>query len=82
VTHDGARVDLGQAVCGHRFARRGRTTATTAGPRSVLGTPSLMWTDNGAATVDLTGQDDLVVPAVLVRICPEDVTLSPVAARF
>ncbi|AYN38618.1 hypothetical protein D9753_06465 [Streptomyces dangxiongensis] len=37
-----------------------------------------MWTQAGEVTVDATGQDDLVVLALLGRLYPENVTLHPV----
>ncbi|AXQ57566.1 hypothetical protein D0C37_25185 [Streptomyces koyangensis] len=36
-----------------------------------------MWTRSGDVTVDVTGQDDLVVLALLGRLYPENVTLRP-----
>ncbi|MFH8702979.1 hypothetical protein [Streptomyces rubrogriseus] len=83
VTHDGttARVDLGQALRGHRFARREDPAAGDA-PGSVdvwsaLRAPGLVWTRAGEAVLDATGQDDLVVLALLGRLYPENVVLRP-----
>jgi hypothetical protein len=84
VTHDGTttRVDLGQALRGHRFARQAPTTeaapageARTADLWDVLRAPGLVWTEAGDVTVDATGQDDLVVLALLGRLYPENVAL-------
>ncbi|RDG30300.1 hypothetical protein DVH02_34335 [Streptomyces corynorhini] len=36
-----------------------------------------MWTRAGEVTLDATGQDDLVVLALLGRLYPENVTLRP-----
>ncbi|MFC8594729.1 hypothetical protein [Streptomyces atroolivaceus] len=36
-----------------------------------------MWTQAGDVTLDATGQDDLVVLALLGRLYPENVTLRP-----
>ncbi|WP_307172975.1 hypothetical protein [Streptomyces africanus] len=36
-----------------------------------------MWTRSGDVTLDATGQDDLVVLALLGRLYPENVTLRP-----
>ncbi|MFD3611155.1 hypothetical protein ACFWXA_24345 [Streptomyces atroolivaceus] len=89
VTHDGttARVDLGQALRGHRYAHRpdpasdeahSDVTPRTAAAWSALRAPGLVWTQAGDVTLDATGQDDLVVPALLGRLYPENVTLRPV----
>ncbi|MFJ9034732.1 hypothetical protein ACIRQP_41155 [Streptomyces sp. NPDC102274] len=86
VTHGGttARVDLVQAPCGHRFAHRPDHAACDAptddAPRTAdlwttLRTPGLVWTEAGDATLDATGQYDLVVLALLGRLCPENVPL-------
>lgn len=88
VTHDGttAHVDLGQALRGHRFAHRSDPAAgdahTDAAPRtatvwSALRAPGLVWTQAGDVTLDATGQDDLVVLALLGRLYPENMTLHP-----
>ncbi|MFD4557312.1 hypothetical protein ACFWP5_23850 [Streptomyces sp. NPDC058469] len=88
VTHDGAtaRVDLGQALRGHRFAHRPDPAAgdaySDAAPRtaavwSALRAPGLVWTQDGDVTLDATGQDDLFVLALLGRLYPENVTLRP-----
>ncbi|MFG2374231.1 hypothetical protein ACGFY9_22460 [Streptomyces sp. NPDC048504] len=89
ITHDGttAHVDLGQSLRGHRYAHRpdrpaGDTRSATA-PRtatvwSALRAPGLVWTQGGDVTLDATGQDDLVVLALLGRLYPENVTLRPV----
>ncbi|WP_210590141.1 hypothetical protein [Streptomyces sp. GESEQ-35] len=88
ITHDGttARVDLGQALRGHRCAHRPGPAAgdahSDAAPRtaavwSALRTPGLVWTEAGDVTLDATGQDDLVVLALLGRLYPENVTLRP-----
>ncbi|MGI5439750.1 hypothetical protein ACQEV4_20905 [Streptomyces shenzhenensis] len=83
VTHNGttARVDLGQALRGHRFAHR-RTTAAdapaadgTVDPWAVLRAPGLVSARGGGLTVDATGQDDLVVLALLGRLYPDHVVL-------
>ncbi|MFH7341219.1 hypothetical protein [Streptomyces sp. KHY 26] len=82
VTHDGttAHVDLGQALRGHRFTQRedpaaGDASGTAAW--SALRAPGLVWTQSGDVTLDATGQDDLVVLALLGRLYPENVTLRP-----
>lgn len=84
VTHDGttARVDLGQALRGHRFAGQAPTVeaapigdARTADLWDVLRAPGLVWTEAGDVTVDATGQDDLMVLALLGRLYPENVAL-------
>ncbi|CAL9497600.1 hypothetical protein SUDANB9_03350 [Streptomyces sp. enrichment culture] len=36
-----------------------------------------MWTQDGDVTLDATGQDDLVVLALLGRLYPENLTLRP-----
>lgn len=88
ITHDGttARVDLGQALRGHRYAHRPDPAAgdahSDAAPRtaavwSALRAPGLVWTEAGDVTLDATGQDDLVVLALLGRLYPENVTLRP-----
>ncbi|WP_055547792.1 hypothetical protein [Streptomyces kanamyceticus] len=88
VTHEGttAHVDLGQALRGHRFAHRPDPTSgdahSDAAPRtaavwSALRAPGLVWTQAGDVTLDATGQDDLVVLALLGRLYPENVTLRP-----
>ncbi|MGA5895211.1 hypothetical protein [Streptomyces venetus] len=88
VTHDGttAHVDLGQALRGHRFAHRpdphagdapSDTAPRTAAVWSALRAPGLVWTQAGDVTLDATGQDDLVVLALLGRLYPENVTLRP-----
>lgn len=89
ITHDGttARADLGQALRGHRYAHRPDPAAgdahSDAAPRtaavwSALCAPGLVWTQAGDVTLDATGQDDLVVLALLGRLYPENVTLRPV----
>ncbi|MFF4800559.1 hypothetical protein ACFY1U_19520 [Streptomyces sp. NPDC001351] len=84
VTHDGttAHVDLGQALRGHRFTQREDPAAGdasgTADAWSALRAPGLVWTQSGEVTLDATGQDDLVVLALLGRLYPENVTLRPV----
>ncbi|GAA4789473.1 hypothetical protein [Streptomyces ziwulingensis] len=88
VTHDGGttHVDLGQALRGHRFAHRPAPVTDDApagaAPRtadvwSALRAPGLVWTRAGDVTLDATGRDDLVVLALLGRLYPENVTLSP-----
>ncbi|MFD5655022.1 hypothetical protein [Streptomyces sp. NPDC127039] len=83
VTHEGttAHVDLGQALRGHRFAQREDPAAGdasgTADAWSALRAPGLVWTQNGDVTLDATGQDDLVVLALLGRLYPENLTLRP-----
>ncbi|WP_435880625.1 hypothetical protein [Streptomyces flaveolus] len=83
VTHDGttAHVDLGQALRGHRFTQREDPAAGdasgTADAWSALRAPGLVWTQSGDVTLDATGQDDLVVLALLGRLYPENVTLRP-----
>ncbi|WP_210951048.1 hypothetical protein, partial [Streptomyces sp. MK37H] len=88
ITHDGttARVDLGQALRGHRYAHRPNPAAGDApvdsSPRTAdvwttLRAPGLVWTEAGDVTLDATGQDDLVVLALLGRLYPENVTLRP-----
>ncbi|MFE6777801.1 hypothetical protein [Streptomyces sp. NPDC057702] len=88
VTYEGvsARVDLGQALRGHRFAHH-PDPATEAGPEgpsrpprtadlwATLRAPGLVWTEAGEVTLDATGQDDLVTLALLGRLYPENVTL-------
>lgn len=84
VTHDGttARVDLGQALRGHRYARH-RAAAdapaadgiTTPGPWAVLRAPALVSAEASGITVDATGQADLVVLALLGRLYPNHVVL-------
>ncbi|MGW8526536.1 hypothetical protein [Nocardiopsis sp. NPDC055824] len=89
VTGDGAtvRVDLGQALRGHRYAHRPAPAADDAHPGtgsrattvwSALGAPGLVWTRAGETTLDAAGQNDLVVLALLGRLYPENVTLRPV----
>ncbi|MFK4543841.1 hypothetical protein RKD29_003437 [Streptomyces tendae] len=83
VTHDGttAHIDLGQALRGHRFAHRESPAAGdasgTADAWSALRAPGLVWTRSGDVTLDATGQDDLVVLALLGRLYPENLTLRP-----
>ncbi|MFE5737774.1 hypothetical protein [Streptomyces celluloflavus] len=88
ITRDGttARVDLGQALRGHRFAHRpdpaagdadSDTAPRTAAVWSALRAPGLVWTQAGDVTLDATGQDDLVVLALLGRLYPENVALRP-----
>ncbi|WP_406397968.1 hypothetical protein [Streptomyces uncialis] len=83
VTHDGttAHVDLGQALRGHRFTQREDPAAGdasgTADAWSALRAPGLVWTRSGDVTLDATGQDDLVVLALLGRLYPENVALRP-----
>ncbi|MFD7829961.1 hypothetical protein [Kitasatospora sp. NPDC059803] len=87
-----AHVDLGQALRGHRFAHRpDGATGANALPADALATnppaaadvwtalraPGLVWTEAGDAVLDATGQDDLVVLALLGRLYPENVTLHP-----
>ncbi|MFE2872397.1 hypothetical protein [Embleya sp. NPDC059259] len=51
---------------------------------SALRAPGLVWTQAGDVTLDGTGQDDLVLPALLGRLYPENVILrsaGPFAAR-
>jgi hypothetical protein len=92
ITHDGttAHVDLGQTLRGHRFAHRPDPAAgdapSDAAPRtaavwSALRAPGLVWTQAGDVTLDATGQDGLVVLALLGRLYPENVALRP-AGRF
>lgn len=84
VTSDGtvARVDLGQALRGHRFARQAPAPEAapagetrTADLWDVLRAPGLVWTETGQVTVDATAQDDLVALALLGRLYPENVAL-------
>ncbi|KOG86792.1 hypothetical protein [Streptomyces varsoviensis] len=92
ITHDGTttHVDLGQALRGHRFAHRAEpaaddahsdaaspTTPHTAAVWSALRAPGLVWTQAGDVTLNATGQDDLVVLALLGRLYPENVILCP-----
>jgi hypothetical protein len=88
ITHDGTttHVDLGQALRGHRFAHRAEPAAddahSDAAPRtaavwSALRAPGLVWTQAGDVTLNATGQDDLVVLALLGRLYPENVILCP-----
>ncbi|MFC9685203.1 hypothetical protein [Streptomyces sp. NPDC056948] len=88
ITHDGttAHVDLGQALRGHRFAHRPDPVTgaahSAAAPRtahvwSALHAPGLVWTQAGDVTLDATGQDDLVVLALLGGLYPENVSLRP-----
>ncbi len=49
--------------------------APPLGPRCA---PGLVWTQSSDVTLDATGQDDLVVLALLGRLYPENVTLRPV----
>ncbi|WP_405192506.1 hypothetical protein [Streptomyces anthocyanicus] len=83
VTHDGttAHVDLGQALRGHRFARREDGAAgdapVTVDAWSALRAPGLVWTRAGDVVLDATGRDDLVVLALLGRLYPENVVLRP-----
>ncbi|MFI5939889.1 hypothetical protein ACIBCB_06380 [Streptomyces uncialis] len=83
VTHDGttAHVDLGQALRGHRYTQREDPAAGdasgTADAWSALRAPGLVWTRSGDVTLDATGQDDLVVLALLGRLYPENVALRP-----
>ncbi|MEV8325947.1 hypothetical protein [Kitasatospora sp. NPDC056731] len=87
-----AHVDLGQALRGHRFAHRPDGAASadalpadapaTDPPAATdvwtsLRAPGLVWTVAGDAVLDATGQDDLVVLALLGRLYPENVTLHP-----
>ena len=44
---------------------------------SALRAPGLVRTEAGNVTLDATGQDDLVVLALLGRLYPENVTLRP-----
>ncbi|GGS53722.1 hypothetical protein AB0E75_25085 [Streptomyces griseoviridis] len=78
-----ARVDLGQALRGHRFARREDAAAPlparTAELWTALRAPGLVWTGAGDTTVDATGQDPLVTLALLGRLYPENVTLRAAA---
>ncbi|MEW2346181.1 hypothetical protein AB0904_00785 [Streptomyces sp. NPDC006684] len=96
------RVDLGQALRGHRYARRpapaapsgpaptpgdpapadpapgaAATPPRTASVRAALRAPGLVWTRAGDTALDATGEDDLVVLALLGRLYPENVTLRP-----
>ncbi|MFS0695571.1 hypothetical protein [Streptomyces nitrosporeus] len=83
VTHDGttAHVDLGQALRGHRFTQREGPAAGdasgTADAWSALRAPGLVWTQSGDVALVATGQDDLVVLALLGRLYPENVVLRP-----
>ncbi|SHN48152.1 hypothetical protein [Cryptosporangium aurantiacum] len=77
-----ASVDLGQALRGHRFAsRQGPAAGGDAGPIrpvdgwAVLSADGLAWTEDGDVLVDASGQDDLVVLAVLGTLYPENVVL-------
>ncbi|WP_433697178.1 hypothetical protein [Nocardiopsis sp. CA-288880] len=89
VTGGGAtvRVDLGQALRGHRYAHRPDPGAGDAHPGtgtratavwSALSAPGLVWTRAGETTLDAAGQNDLVLLALLGRLYPENVTLRPV----
>lgn len=86
IAHEGttAHVDLGQSLRGHRFAHRPDQATgaahSVAAPRtanvwSALHAPGLVWTQAGDVTLDATGQDDLVVLALLGQLYPENVTL-------
>ncbi|MFL1430709.1 MULTISPECIES: hypothetical protein [unclassified Nocardiopsis] len=86
VTADGAtaRVDLGQALRGHRFAHRpdGTGAASSGASRTAdvwaaLRAPGLVWTQAGDTTLDATGLEDLAVLALLGRLYPENVALAP-----
>ncbi|MDF3288189.1 hypothetical protein [Streptomyces silvisoli] len=91
VTHNGTsvRVDLGQALRGHRFAQRHGLTASagasgevrTADVWTVLGAPGLVWTEGSDVTLDATAQDDIAVLALLGRLYPDNVFLRPVSHR-
>ncbi|MES4906817.1 MULTISPECIES: hypothetical protein [unclassified Streptomyces] len=86
-THDGTpvRVDLGQALRGHRFAHRQDSTtrpevsaaARTADVWAVLGAPGLVWTEGGDVTLDATAQNNTVVLALLGRLYPDNIVLRP-----
>ncbi|MEU6061860.1 hypothetical protein [Streptomyces sp. NPDC047097] len=82
-----ARVDLGQALRGHRYAQRPEPASVdasatgqaprTADVRSALGAAGgLVWTESGTVTLDAIGQDGLVVLALLGRLYPENVILA------
>ena len=80
----GTSVDLGQALRGHRFAHRASTAgaATVGDARSAdlwaaLRAPGLVWSEDGDVTLDATGQDHLVVLALLGRLYPDNVILRP-----
>ncbi|MFJ4685356.1 hypothetical protein [Streptomyces sp. NPDC088789] len=89
VTRNGAtttQVDLGQALRGHRFARhqppaaegtRTLDPSDSADAWSVLRAPGLVWAEGTEVTLSTTGQDDLVVLALLGALYPEYVTLRP-----
>ncbi|MEB8338093.1 hypothetical protein [Streptomyces endophyticus] len=74
VTHDDTttRVDVGQALRGHRFAHRLAPTADAATTGDVpsadvwaaLSASGLLQAESGDVTLDVTGQDDVVVPAL------------------
>ncbi|MGY0062398.1 hypothetical protein ACWY4P_38680 [Streptomyces sp. LZ34] len=78
-----ARVDLGQALRGHRFAHRQDLTthaeasgdALTAEVWAVLRALGLVWTEGGDVTVDATAQHNTVVLALLGRLYPDNVVL-------
>ncbi|WP_430789699.1 hypothetical protein [Actinoplanes sp. G11-F43] len=78
VTRDGAtaRVDLGQALRGHRFAGGGPASpgGRTVSAWPVLTAPGLVHNDDGDAL--LPAGDDLVLLALLGRLYPENVVLS------
>ncbi|MFF4258655.1 hypothetical protein ACFY1L_46485 [Streptomyces sp. NPDC001663] len=91
VSHDDttARVDLGQALRGHRFAHRQDHTADaetaedarTAAVWSALRAPALVWTQGGEVAWDAVGQDPIVVLALLGRLYPENVVLRSAGHR-
>jgi hypothetical protein len=76
VVHDGQvrRVDLGQALRGHRYAHRRASDARRPGAWAVLSAPGLVWT--GAAETGLPRcLDDLVALALLGKLYPGNVLL-------
>jgi hypothetical protein len=83
-----ARIDLGQALRGHRYAYpvhvAGATAphdaagwlrnATMLDPASILRAPGLVWDEAGEYAID-AGQDGLVALALLGAVFPENVVL-------
>lgn len=81
-----ARIDLGQALRGHRYSYRAGEagaplrasawlrTATRLSPLEVLRAPGLVWDTAGEYVIE-PGQDGLVALAVLGAIYPENVVL-------
>ncbi|GAA1626218.1 hypothetical protein [Actinoplanes couchii] len=84
VTRDGAttRVDLGQALRGHRFASGGPAAGDgpVLGAWPVLTAPGLVENTDGDAVLPAEG-DDLVLLALLGRLYPENVVLAGAPGR-